>query len=129
MSAEDYQRLRDRIRSARPHLLIVAAGQPLGERWLSAHCDDLGVPVGVNLGASIDFAAGRIQRAPRWMQKSGFEWAFRLMMEPRRLFSRYTRNAVFLLGRIYHELGQVTHGSQSLQPQAPKSLSDPKRPA
>ena len=59
---------------------------PHGERWLSDHFEDLGVPVAVNLGASIDFAAGRINRAPRWMQKSGLEWAFRLMLEPRRLF-------------------------------------------
>ena len=71
---------------------------PHGERWLSAHLEDLGVPVGVNLGASIDFAAGRIDRAPRWMQKSGLEWAFRLMLEPGRLFSRYARNARFILG-------------------------------
>ena len=130
MSAEDYQRLRDRIRSARPHLLIVAAGQPLGERWLSAHCDDLGVPVGVNLGASIDFAARRIQRAPRWMQKSGFEWAFRLMMEPRQaVLSLYSQCGF----SPWPDLPRTGPGHArlpiALTACAHQSLSDPKRPA
>ena len=98
LSDDEYRKLRARIIEARPHLLIVAASMPHGERWLSAHLEDLGVPVGVNLGASIDFAAGRINRAPRWMQKLGLEWAFRLMLEPGRLSSRYARNARFILG-------------------------------
>ena len=53
-------------------------------------------------GASIDFAAGRISRAPRWMQKTGLEWAFRLMLEPKRLYSRYARNAGFILSMLRH---------------------------
>ena len=99
---DEYSKLRTQIIETRPHLLIVAASMPHGERWLSTHLEDLGVPVGVNLGASIDFAAGRIIRAPRWMQKSGLEWAFRLMLEPRRLFSRYARNARFILSMTLH---------------------------
>ncbi len=87
VSATDFARLRALISAAQPHILIVAASMPHGERWLSDHVEELGVPVAVNLGASIDFAAGRINRAPLWMQKSGLEWAFRLMLEPRRLFS------------------------------------------
>ena len=98
LADDEYLKLRAQIIEARPHLLILAASMPHGERWLSAHLEELEVPVGVNLGASIDFAAGRIDRAPRWMQKSGLEWAFRLMLEPGRLFSRYARNARFILG-------------------------------
>lgn len=94
--AEAYRALKDRIREARPHILILAATQPAGEKWLAAHIADLGIPVGVNLGASIDFAAGRFRRAPLWMQRSGLEWAFRLWLEPRRLLPRYTRNAWFI---------------------------------
>jgi N-acetylglucosaminyldiphosphoundecaprenol N-acetyl-beta-D-mannosaminyltransferase len=85
-----------RIREARPDLLIVAYTMPKGERWLSANLDALGVPVVVNVGAAIDFAAARVLRAPRWMQRTGLEWAFRLGLEPRRLFGRYARNAWFI---------------------------------
>jgi N-acetylglucosaminyldiphosphoundecaprenol N-acetyl-beta-D-mannosaminyltransferase len=127
LSAEDYDRLRAQISSAQPHILIVAATMPHGERWLSAHFEDLGVPVGVNLGASIDFAAGRINRAPRWMQKTGLEWAFRLMLEPRRLFSRYARNARFLFGRVFHDLRQHSTGPEVPQPTPPTNLSDSQR--
>jgi N-acetylglucosaminyldiphosphoundecaprenol N-acetyl-beta-D-mannosaminyltransferase len=96
-SAIDYLDLKDQLASARPHLLIIAATMPQGELWLSTHLADLGVLVGVNLGAALDFAAGRRRRAPRWMQESGLEWVFRLMMEPRRLFLRYARNAWFVI--------------------------------
>jgi N-acetylglucosaminyldiphosphoundecaprenol N-acetyl-beta-D-mannosaminyltransferase len=88
--------LKGRIRAARPDLLFVAFGQPKGEFWIADHFESLGVPVSVQVGASLDFAAGRISRAPLWMQKSGLEWAYRLGLEPRRLFSRYARNAWFI---------------------------------
>ena len=104
--ADDYSKLQAQIIQAQPHLLIVAASMPHGERWLSAHLKDLRVPVGVNLGASIDFAAGRINRAPKWMQQVGLEWAFRLMLEPGRLFSRYARNAQFILSMTLRRSGQ-----------------------
>jgi N-acetylglucosaminyldiphosphoundecaprenol N-acetyl-beta-D-mannosaminyltransferase len=126
LSAEDYDKLRAQISKAQPHILILAATMPHGERWLSAHFEDLGVPVGVNLGASIDFAAGRINRAPLWMQKSGLEWAFRLMLEPRRLFSRYARNARFVCGRVLHDLCQHSNGPEVQEPTTPRTGSIPK---
>ncbi len=128
LSAGDYDKLRAQIIAAQPHMLILAATMPLGERWLSAHCEDLGVPVGVNLGAAIDFVAGRIHRAPRWMQKSGLEWAFRLMLEPRRLFSRYARNARFLFGRVLHDLWQHATRPEVLVPTTPPNQPSSQRP-
>jgi N-acetylglucosaminyldiphosphoundecaprenol N-acetyl-beta-D-mannosaminyltransferase len=89
-----------RIRDARPDLLLVAFGQPKGERWIYDHQSDLGVPFCMQVGASIEFAAGRFRRAPRWMQITGLEWLFRLLQEPRRLCGRYGRNALFLTRRI-----------------------------
>jgi N-acetylglucosaminyldiphosphoundecaprenol N-acetyl-beta-D-mannosaminyltransferase len=96
--AED-EAMVDRIRRARPDLLFVAFGQPKGERWIVDHYERLGVPVSVQIGASLDFAAGRVHRAPLWMQKAGLEWAYRLWLEPRRLAGRYARNAWFI-GRM-----------------------------
>jgi N-acetylglucosaminyldiphosphoundecaprenol N-acetyl-beta-D-mannosaminyltransferase len=92
--------LADRIRWARPDLLLVAFGQPKGERWIAKHAVDLGVPVSVQVGASIDFVAGRVRRAPRWMQRTGLEWAYRTWLEPRRLAGRYVRNGLFLLRQL-----------------------------
>jgi N-acetylglucosaminyldiphosphoundecaprenol N-acetyl-beta-D-mannosaminyltransferase len=96
LSADEKAALLDRIRAARPDLLIAAFTMPNGERWLAENLPALGVPVGVNVGAAIDFAAGRMHRAPRWMQRTGLEWFFRLAQEPRRLAGRYARNAWFI---------------------------------
>jgi N-acetylglucosaminyldiphosphoundecaprenol N-acetyl-beta-D-mannosaminyltransferase len=94
-SPEEHVRLLARIRAARPDLLFVAFGQPKGELWLAANCEALGVPVSVQIGASLDFLAGRVARAPRWVQRLGLEWAYRLSREPGRLTLRYARNALF----------------------------------
>jgi N-acetylglucosaminyldiphosphoundecaprenol N-acetyl-beta-D-mannosaminyltransferase len=97
LSEEEDAALVGRIRAARPHLLFVAFGQPKGEIWLRDHYQALGVPVSVQVGATLDFMAGRVPRAPRWLQRSGLEWAYRLYQEPARLFLRYARNAAFLV--------------------------------
>jgi N-acetylglucosaminyldiphosphoundecaprenol N-acetyl-beta-D-mannosaminyltransferase len=110
-SIEEYDELKTQIRSAEPDILILAATMPFGERWLFAHLSDLKIPVGVNLGAALDFAAGRVSRAPRWMQKLGLEWAFRLILEPRRLFSRYARNAWFILSMSLEKSPQLPASS------------------
>ena len=56
---------------------------------MAQHRDRLAGVVMVGVGAAFDFHAGRVPQAPRWMQRSGLEWFFRLLMEPRRLWRRY----------------------------------------
>jgi N-acetylglucosaminyldiphosphoundecaprenol N-acetyl-beta-D-mannosaminyltransferase len=99
---EEEEALFDRIRAAQPDILLVAFGQPKGERWIfeNLNRNRLGVPVSVQVGASLDFAAGRVSRAPLWMQKNGLEWAFRLSLEPRRLFGRYASNGIFAIRMV-----------------------------
>jgi N-acetylglucosaminyldiphosphoundecaprenol N-acetyl-beta-D-mannosaminyltransferase len=92
------------IRAARPDLLMVALGQPKGELWLAEHLDELGVPVSVQVGATLDFVAGRVKRAPKLVQKVGMEWAFRITTDPVRLAPRYAQNALFLFGQIARDL-------------------------
>jgi len=104
---EEEAALIGRIRAARPHILLVAFGQPKGERWINQHLEELGVPVSVQVGASLDFAAGRIRRAPLWMRNSGLEWACRLGLEPRRLFGRYVRNAWFIARMVARDMRQA----------------------
>lgn len=87
-----------RIRAARPHLLLVALGAPKQELWIDRHRQALGAVVSVAVGASLDFLAGHVPRAPRWMSRAGLEWLYRLAREPRRLWRRYlVRDPRFLL--------------------------------
>jgi N-acetylglucosaminyldiphosphoundecaprenol N-acetyl-beta-D-mannosaminyltransferase len=97
LSKDELDELLDTIRASKPDLLLVAFGQPKGELWIARHLASLGVPLSVNLGASLDFVAGRISRAPRWLQRIGLEWLFRLALEPKRLFTRYFSNGLFYI--------------------------------
>jgi N-acetylglucosaminyldiphosphoundecaprenol N-acetyl-beta-D-mannosaminyltransferase len=110
LTRDERESLVARIRSSRPDILLVAFGQPKGERWIDQHLAELGVPVSVQLGASLDFAAGRVRRAPRWMQRTGLEWAFRLWLEPGRLFNRYANNAWFILRMVSRDLRHAGQG-------------------
>jgi exopolysaccharide biosynthesis WecB/TagA/CpsF family protein len=78
-----------RIHEAKPDILLVAFGCPKQEKWISMNYRAAGVPFSVGVGATIDFLAGTFKRAPVWMQKSGTEWIFRMLQEPKRLASRY----------------------------------------
>ena len=93
-----------RIRAAQPDLLLVALGQPKGERWIAEHCEALGVPACVQIGATLDFIAGRMKRSPRFYQKIGMEWAYRMCQEPKRLFPRYARNTLFIGKSVLRDL-------------------------
>lgn len=78
------------VADARARFAFLAVGSPQQE-YLASAISERGDAIGVGLciGASIDFVTGRVQRAPRWMQRAGLEWAHRLASEPRRLWRRY----------------------------------------
>ncbi|MBV8673012.1 MAG: WecB/TagA/CpsF family glycosyltransferase [Acidobacteriaceae bacterium] len=92
----DHEEILARIEYAQPDILLVAFGNPKQEKWLSMHRDRLRVPVSIGIGGSLDMIAGRLARAPRWMQKTGMEWFFRAAQEPRRLLGRYLADALTL---------------------------------
>jgi N-acetylglucosaminyldiphosphoundecaprenol N-acetyl-beta-D-mannosaminyltransferase len=94
-----------RIRQSRADIVFAAFGQPKGELWLHDNLHHMGSVVAMQIGASIDFVAGRAQRAPRWIQRLGVEWLYRTWQEPRRMAGRYAANLWFLLKRLPHELG------------------------
>lgn len=73
-----------RIRASGADLLLVAMGAPRQEYWIGAYRRDLGVPVAVGVGGSLDVWGGRAERAPLWMREVGLEWAYRLLRQPRR---------------------------------------------
>lgn len=77
------------VNEARPDILAVGLGAPKQEKFIYNYKDKLSVPVSLAIGASIDFEAGNVKRAPKWMQHSGLEWFYRLIKEPKRMFKRY----------------------------------------
>jgi N-acetylglucosaminyldiphosphoundecaprenol N-acetyl-beta-D-mannosaminyltransferase len=85
----DHDEIVCRVRAAEPDILFVSFGCPKQEQWIAMHYRALGVPVCLGVGATIDFLAGRVRRAPPWMRRWGLEWSYRLLQEPRRLFRRY----------------------------------------
>jgi N-acetylglucosaminyldiphosphoundecaprenol N-acetyl-beta-D-mannosaminyltransferase len=93
-----------RITASGADLLLVAFGQPKGEKWIHRNYQRLKVPVSIQLGASFDFVAGRSKRAPRVWQRIGMEWAYRMSSDPKRLVPRYWANAKFLFKAIVRDL-------------------------
>ncbi len=81
-----------RIREAQPDILLVSFGCPKAEKWIAMNYQSLGVPVSMGVGATIDFLAGHVKRAPIWMQRVGLEWIFRFLQEPGRLGPRYAKD-------------------------------------
>lgn len=77
------------INEARPEILAVGLGAPKQEKFIWKFKNELNVPISLAIGASIDFEAGNIKRAPKWMQNIGFEWFYRLCKEPKRMYKRY----------------------------------------
>lgn len=82
-------RILEAINAARPHLLFVGLGAPKQEYWMYRNCEQLSVPVSLGIGVSFEFVGGIVSRAPRWMQRTGFEWLYRFCAEPKRLWKRY----------------------------------------
>ncbi len=77
------------VRATSPDLVLVAFGAPKQELFIAEVREALRPAVLLGIGASLDFLAGVVPRAPAWMSKHGLEWAFRLAREPRRLWRRY----------------------------------------
>ncbi|PRD64620.1 hypothetical protein C6P64_13660 [Malikia granosa] len=87
-----------KIRLTQADALLVGVGAPRQERWIQAHAAATGTTVVVGVGGLFDYYAGNIARAPLWMRRSGLEWLFRLLQEPRRLARRYlVGNWVFMM--------------------------------
>jgi len=96
-TAEEEEELVAEINAAKPDYVWVGLGAPKQDLWVASHRERLEASALLAVGAAFDFHSGRRRRAPHWMQRTGTEWLFRLLMEPRRLASRYTVvNARFL---------------------------------
>jgi N-acetylglucosaminyldiphosphoundecaprenol N-acetyl-beta-D-mannosaminyltransferase len=85
LSEPEQVALEERIRESRPEILFVAMGIPRQEKWIASRMASLGVPVSMGVGGSFDVFAGRVNRAPGWMQRRGLEWLYRVWKNPRKI--------------------------------------------
>lgn len=95
---EEMEKIISMVKEAKPDILIVGLGCPKQEKFMYHHCKELEVPISFGLGASFDFEAGNIKRAPRWMANHGLEWLFRITQDPKRMARRYLVNDRKILG-------------------------------
>ena len=108
-----------RLREARPDILLVAFGCPKQEKWINMNYRETGVPFSIGVGATIDFLAGTFKRAPVWMQKTGTEWVFRMLQEPRRLVKRYGKDLWVFSRAILNQWWQLR--TQRTPPPGPEA--------
>lgn len=98
LTVEEDSALIAQINETKPDIVWVGLGSPKQERWMAAHVRQIQGATLIGVGAAFDFLSGAKRQAPRWIQRSGFEWVFRLLSEPRRLGRRYlVNNPLFIL--------------------------------
>ena len=88
LSSEEQDQEIQIINQSNADIIWVGLGLPKQERWIFEHKDALNVPVAVGVGAAFKFHSGQVQRAPRWVGEKGFEWLWRLIQEPKRVWRR-----------------------------------------
>lgn len=99
----ELQRINEMISEAHPDLLIACFGCPKQEKWIYENYQKYDATVSICAGATVDFLAGNVKRAPKWMSEHGLEWFYRFIKEPNRLFRRYfvDDREIFSLVRKY----------------------------
>jgi N-acetylglucosaminyldiphosphoundecaprenol N-acetyl-beta-D-mannosaminyltransferase len=108
-STED-QKIVDAINSSKADLVWVGLSTPKQELWMADHRERLHAPVLFGVGAAFDYLTGNLAEAPLWIQRIGFEWLFRTMLEPRRLAPRYLRNNLTFVRAIMHNPPRLLSG-------------------
>jgi N-acetylglucosaminyldiphosphoundecaprenol N-acetyl-beta-D-mannosaminyltransferase len=101
LTPEENEQVVRMINDVAPDIVWVGLSTPKQERWMAEHVGRLTAPVLIGVGAAFDFLTGRKPQAPRWMQRAGLEWLFRLSTEPRRLWKRYLPNIPVFLALIF----------------------------
>lgn len=103
-SPDDFLAISARIAETQPHILFVAFGSPAQELWIAEHLKKLkSVRIAMGCGGAFDFIAGERKRAPKWMQKIGIEWLFRLIQEPARVKRIWNAVVKFPIKIIYRK--------------------------
>ena len=96
----ELERINRMISQAHPDLLITCFGCPKQEKWIYENIEKYDAKVSICAGATVDFLAGNVKRAPKWMSEHGLEWFYRFLQEPRRMFRRYFVDDMKIIGLI-----------------------------
>ena len=107
LTAEEEADLVRIVSAARPDMFWVGLSTPKQEKFMASHWEQLEATLFFGVGAAFDFHAGRVRQAPRWMQRSGLEWLFRLVCEPRRLWKRYFKNNPLFILRAAAQISGI----------------------
>lgn len=99
--ASELERINKRISEAYPDLLIACFGCPKQEKWIYENYKNYDAKVSICAGATVDFLAGNVKRAPKWMSEHGLEWIYRFLKEPKRLFKRYFIDDIKILSLVW----------------------------
>ena len=100
------------IADSRPDLLFVAISSPKKERFLGAYQAHMKIPFAMGVGGSFDVIAGKIKRAPPWMQQCGLEWFYRFLQEPAKMFKRYFVDDLMFFWLLLKAYCKKSPGSQ-----------------
>ncbi|WP_095172694.1 MULTISPECIES: WecB/TagA/CpsF family glycosyltransferase [Blautia] len=95
---KEIAKVKQLIKDTNPHILIIGLGCPKQEKFMYYYSKELGVPISFGFGASLDFEAGNVRRAPKWMADNGLEWLFRITQDPKRMVKRYLIDDRKILG-------------------------------
>jgi N-acetylglucosaminyldiphosphoundecaprenol N-acetyl-beta-D-mannosaminyltransferase len=96
----------EEINRCEPDILLLGIGSPLQEKWMHRHRREIDAPVCWAMGAALDFVSGKVRRGPKWMTDNGLEWAFRFIVEPKRLWARYlVGNPLFMFHVLKERIG------------------------
>lgn len=110
----------DKINAAKPDFVLVSLGAAKGQAWIEHNQSRLEAPVMAHLGAVVDFVAGTVKRAPRWMSRAGLEWLWRIFAEPS-LWSRYWKDGLELVSLTRRGLKLLQSASETETPSSPVS--------
>jgi N-acetylglucosaminyldiphosphoundecaprenol N-acetyl-beta-D-mannosaminyltransferase len=104
LNPDEENDLREKVRAARPDIFWVGLSTPKQEKFMAEYLPKLDATLMIGVGAAFDFLSGRVKQAPRWMQRTGLEWFYRLCSEPRRLAGRYFKNNPVFVAKIALQL-------------------------
>lgn len=97
----ELEKINKMISDKKPELLIACFGCPKQEKWIYENYKKYDAKVSICAGATVDFLAGNVSRAPKWMSEHGLEWFYRFLQEPKRMFRRYFIDDVKILKLIW----------------------------
>lgn len=98
---EEIKKINQILRDSKADMLFVGMGVPKQDIFIYENMKEYDIPMSFSIGGTIDFIAGKQKRAPKWMRKIGFEWFYRLLCDPRRMFKRYIIDDRKFFGLIF----------------------------